>query len=130
MWPFKKQPPPTAPPSSPPPPTPYFGTTTLQVGDECVCINDEEHRNTHQKLLVRGQVYKVRDVHIVDAKHGMARDGYSGPWIRVEGITPINDASWFCRRFQKVTRQASSIIAKVSEPAPGLDVEKEKVDAY
>ena len=120
MWPFKKTPPP--PPPEPPPRTKWFSTTELATGDECVCINDRPHDYTHQKLLTKGNVYTVRDVSI-----GGNTSSYGGPFIRLVGIVPIHDQRWDCVRFKKVIKK--TIIDLVSVPA-GLDVEKEKIDAY
>ena len=124
MWPFTKKVPPAPPP--PEPPVLNFGTTDLQVGDECVCVDDEPHRETHQKLLTVGRTYKVRDVTI--ARPGDRVPGpYGGPWIKVEGVLPIGDSGWLCRRFKKVKKE--TIIEQVSVPAD-LDIKKEKADAY
>lgn len=117
MWPFKKPPPP------PPAPPVRYGTTTLQVGDECVCVDDASHAATRQKLLTRGCRYIVRSVDC----EGTTPNGYGGPFVRLVGLNPTNDSKWDCRRFEKVIK--NSIIERVKADA-GLDVEKEREGAY
>jgi len=121
MWPFRKPPPPE------PPRELHYGTTELQVGDECVCVDDRPHGHTHQKLLSARSVYKVREVAIGDIG---SPGGYCGPWIRLDGIVPVGDRFWVCDRFEKVIKleKKSSILTQVMEPA-GLDVAKEKREA-
>lgn len=116
MWPFRRKPPtPTVTPTR-------YGTTALQTGDDCVCVSDNPHSFTHQKLLTKGAKYVVREVAL-----GRNPNGYGGPFVKLVGIVPINDESWDADRFEKVVKK--TILDKVSEPA-GLDVEKEREGAY
>lgn len=114
MWPFKKKPTP------PPKPVVRYGTTNLQVGDECVCVRGDEHTVTHQKLLQKGGVYKVTEV---TCDHEPAAGGYGGPWVRVLEC----DLVWSADRFRKVVKP--SILTQVMEPVD-LDVKRVKEEAY
>lgn len=105
-----------------------FGVTELQVGDDCVCVEDSPHNITHQKLLILGELYKVRTVSIWTKNDRFCKD-YGGPWIRVDGVFPIGDSAWFCSRFEKAVKKKTEISDWVKEPT-GLDLEKEKEGAY
>ena len=116
MWPFKKK------------VKPYFKTTSLQVGDYCVCINDEPHTDTHQKLLAKGDVYRVRKI-VIDRNGGP--NGFGGPFISLENIHPAHDSMWSCARFEKVmpSEKKSDILEQVMLPADGWDEVKERKEA-
>ena len=105
MWPFRNK-----------PPIIRYGVTTLQVGDECICVDDSPHTETHQKLLAKGQRYTVSLVEVNDG----TKHGYGGPFITLRGINPAGNLNWNCKRFEKAINRTSDIIAKVSEPIPGL----------
>ena len=94
MWPFKKPPPPTR-----------YAPIDYQVGDKVVCVGDKPHFVTYQKLLSEGDVYEVREV-IIGPIHP---DGYGGPWCRIVGIMPLDDAPWSGSRFRKVLKLTKTI---------------------
>lgn len=113
MWPFKKKP--------SKPTVVRYGTTELQIGDACICVDDHPHEWTHQKLLMTGSRYTVRDVHC-DRKGN--ESGYGGPFIRLVEVLPTDDVSWSCGRFRKAVKPPS-IVEKVSRPAD-FDIVKER----
>lgn len=103
MWPFKRKPPPTR-----------YAPIDYQVGDKVVCVNDAPHCYTHQRLLGAGEVYEVRHIDV----DGVNGSNFSGPFVQVVGIVPVNDSPWGGLRFRKVLTltNKSSITERVLTP--------------
>lgn len=120
MWPFKRKPPPTS--------QVRYAPIDYQVGDKVVCVGDRAHLVTHQKLLSEGDVYEVREL-IIGPIHP---DGYGGPWCRVVGVMPIEDAPWSGSRFKKVlsVTKKQDITEQVMQPAfTPTEVVRERAEA-
>ena len=131
MWPFKK-PKPTPKPScdgSNDSKKTWFAPTSLQIGDDCICVCDDPHSTTHQTLLVLGKQYKVRDIQVagIGGCDAETKTGFGGPWVKVIGVTPIKDCAWTASRFEKVVK--TSILTQVMEPVD-LDLEKLNEEVY
>lgn len=86
-------------------------------GDFVMCVDDSPAAWTGQRLLISGQVYRVRSVE-PDTE---APDGSVGPGVTVDGIKlPTSDngreTCWRLSRFRLIYRPKSGLLDSLLAP--------------